>query len=216
MVFWPRVLLVFCMVCLSAGQAGAAEVLLKIVCTDADPAVGDMELPAGSSPCMPVEMRTAPLALQALYPDQGRIIGRQLPGESGCQYKFIIDFTDTAHVFFIEFGVDAAVLGSLASAAGIAGLQDLTIEQYTHGSAPDDGVVFTAGYSLFMQELMQMNAREWLERVMPLKNGIGIIALRRTGAETRTDTLLIRVDQPSLPRGASGMSESIISVGWEQ
>jgi len=217
MIFLPRVLLVFCMACLSAGQARADEIMLKIASV-ASGAVSELtNRPAsGTSALVPASIREAPAALQALYPEQGRIIGRRMPDGTNPWHAFIIDFSSTARVVFFEVGVNAAVLGSLASGAGSAALQDRIIQQYTHGSTPDAGEVFTAGYSLFTQELMQINAREWLERVMPLRNGIGIIALRRSGAETRTDTLLIRIDPRHLPRGVSGMPEAIIAAGWDR
>ena len=48
---------------------------------------------------------------------------------------------------------------------------------------------------------------------MPLKNGIGVVALRRAGAETLTDTVIIRIDARSLPQSISGRTEAMV-VLW--
>lgn len=165
---------------------------------------------------VPVVLRDVPAALQNLYPEQGRLIGRQMPGGSSGWYKYLIDFDGSAHVAFMEFSVDHAVLASVASGSAIAALHGRPIQQYTHGSRPDHDAVFTAGYSFFIQQLAQGNAYEWLENVMPLENGIGIVALRRAGAETRTDTLILRIDLHYFPQSVSGREEALVVLGWDR
>jgi len=164
---------------------------------------------------VPIILRDVPPALQNLYPAQGRIIGRQMPGGSSGWQKYLIDFSGSAHVFFVEFTVENAVLDSLATGCAVARLQDRPIQQYTHGSRPDHDAVFTGGYSFFIQQIARGNAHEWLESVMPLKNGIGILALRRAGAETRTDTLIVRIDPSYFPHSVSGKKEALVVLGWD-
>jgi hypothetical protein len=168
-----------------------------------------------STRLVPIVLRDVPAALQGLYPEQGRLIGRQVPGGSSGWHKYLIDFSGSAQVAFVEVSVDHAVLDSLASGSAVAMLHDRSIQQYTHGSNVDTDAVFTAGYSFFIQQLARGNAYTWLEKVMPLKNGIGILALRRAGAETRTDTLILRIDLRSLPQSVSGRPEALVVLGWD-
>ncbi len=169
-----------------------------------------------STRLVPAVVREAPVVLQVLYPEQGRMVGRQLPGGSSGWHKYLIDFSGNANVAFVEFGVDHAVLDSLASGSAVATLNDRPIQQYTHGSTPDPDAVFTAGYSFFIQQISRGNSHEWLDKVMPLKNGVGIVALRRSGSETRTDTLILRIDPRNFPRSVSGRKEALIVLGWDR
>jgi len=169
-----------------------------------------------STRLVPIVLRDVPAALQGLYPEQGRLIGRQKPGGSSGWHKYLIDFRGSAQIAFVEVSVDHAVLDSLASGSAVAMLHDRWIQQYTHGSSVDSDAVFTAGYSFFIQQLARGNAYEWLEKVMPLKNGIGILALRRGGAETRTDTLIVRIDPSYFPHSVSGRKEALVVLGWDR
>ena len=159
---------------------------------------------------------TAPDALQALYPEQGRVVGRQLPGGTSGWHKFIIDFSENAHIAFVALTVEQAVLESLATGSANASLHDRPIQQYTHGSRLDHNAVFTTGFSFFLQQLAQSNSREWLQNAMPLKNGIGVLALRRSGTQTRTDTLLIRIDPRQLTQSIAGKKEVQVVLGWDR
>jgi hypothetical protein len=169
-----------------------------------------------NSRLMPAVVRDIPALLQALYPEQARLVGRKMPDGSNGWHRFIINFSSNAQVAFIELSVEHAVLGSLATGSGGATLQERPIQQYTHGRRPGLDAVFTAGYSFFSQQLAQGNAREWLETIMPLKNGIGVVALRRAGSETRTDTVIIRIDARSLPQSVSGRTEALVVLGWDR
>jgi hypothetical protein len=172
--------------------------------------------PIKSTQLVPAVVRDAPSALQVLYPEQGRLIGRQLPQGSSGWYKYLIDFSVDAHSIFIEFGVDYAVLDSLASGSSVAMLNDRPIQQYAHGSSLESKAVFTTGYSFFVQQLERGNVHEWLEQVMPLRNGIGILALRRGGAETRTDTVLLRIDPRYFTQTVFGRKEVLVVLGWDR
>jgi hypothetical protein len=163
-----------------------------------------------------VVMRDAPAALRALFPAQGHLIGRQLPGGSSGWHKYLIDFSQGANIAFVEVGADQAVLDSLASGPAVAALHERSIQQYAHGSSRVPGAVFTAGYSFFIQQIARGNAHEWLDSVMPLKNGIGIVALRRGDDETRTDTILLRIDQRYIPQNVSGKKEVLVVLGWSR
>jgi hypothetical protein len=156
-----------------------------------------------------------PDALQALYPEQGLLVGRQMPGGTSGWHKLIIDFRKNARVAFVGLTVEQAVLDSLATGSANASLHDRPVQQYTHGSRPDTTEVFTTGFSLFLQQLAQPNSREWLREVMPLKNGIGLLALRRSGSQTRTDTLLIMIDPRQMTQTISGRKEAQIVLGWD-
>ncbi len=169
-----------------------------------------------SSRLIPTFLRDVPAALQSLYPEQGRLIGRQKPSGSSGWHKYLIDFSKSSEIVFIELGVDHAVLDSLAIGSAVAALKDHPIQQYTHGSTLAPDAVFTAGYSFFIQQLARGNAYEWLENVMPLENGIGIVALRRAGSETRTDTLILRIDPRYFPQSVSGKKEALIVLGWDR
>ena len=161
-------------------------------------------------------VRDVPAALQGLYPEQARLVGRQMPGGSNGWHKLMMDFSGTAQTAFVELSVEHAVLDSLATGFEAGSLHERPIQQYTHGMCPDSDAVFTAGYSFFSQQLAQGNAREWLETIMPLKNGIGVVALRRAGSETRTDTVIIRIDARSLPHSISGRTEALVVLGWDR
>ena len=169
-----------------------------------------------NSRLMPVVVSDIPAVLQALFPEQGRLIGRRNPGGSNGWYTLMLDFSAAAQTTVVELSVEHAVLNSLATGFEVASMHERPIQQYTHGSSPDSDAVFTAGYSFFIQQLSQGNAREWLETIMPLKNGIGVVALRRAGSETRTDTVIIRIDAGQLTRSASGITEVLVVVGWER
>jgi len=246
MVCVKNLLVIVCTVLFSALGAHASEVILKIACVEQDAlnafnvsGTGDVPLidyrvlaaalndPASvragsgtsapiSTRLVPAAVREIPAALQALYPEQGRLIGRREPGASNCWHRLIIDCGAAAGVAFVELGVERSVLGSLATGAGTAALLNRPVQQYTHGSAPDAGAVFTTGYSVFLQQLSGADAREWLERVMPSGDGIAVMGLRRSAAETRTDTLIIRIDAARLPQSASGMPEALVVTGWER
>ena len=138
------------------------------------------------------------------------------PGGSNGWYTLMLDFSAAAQTTVVELSVEHAVLNSLATGFEVASMHERPIQQYTHGSSPDSDAVFTAGYSFFSQQLAQGNAREWLETIMPLKNGIGVVALRRAGSETRTDTVIIRIDAGSLPQSISGRTEALVVLGWER
>jgi hypothetical protein len=172
--------------------------------------------PIKSTQLVPAVLRDAPPALQVLYPEQGRLIGRQMPQGSSGWYKYLIDFSEEARSVFLEFGVDYAVLESLASGSSVAVLNDRPIQQYAHGSSLESEAIFTAGYSFFVQQIARGNAHEWLESVMPLKNGIGILALRRAGSETRTDTVLLRIDPRYFAQTVFGRKEVLVVLGWDR
>ena len=138
-----------------------------------------------------------------------------MPGGSNGWHKFLIDCSSNAPAF-VELSVEHAVLDSLATGFEVGSLHERPIQQYAHGSCPVNDTVFTAGYSFFSQQLAQGNAREWLETIMPLKNGIGVVALRRAGSETRTDTVIIRIDARSLPHSISGRTEALVVLGWDR
>jgi hypothetical protein len=161
------------------------------------------------------EVRDAPAVLQALFPEQGRLIGRRSPGGANGWYTLMLDFSAAAQTTVVELSVEHAVLDSLATGFDVGSLHERPIQQYTHGMCPVSDAVFTAGYSFFSQQLGQGNAREWLETIMPLKNGIGVVALRRAGSETRTDTVIIRIDARSLPQSISGRTEALVVLGWD-
>ncbi len=169
-----------------------------------------------NSRLLPAEVRDIPAALQALYPEQARMIGRRSPGGSNGWYTLMLDCSAAAQTAVVELSVENAVLDSLATGFGIARLHERPIQQYAQGSSPVVDAVFTAGYSFFTQQLAQGNAREWLETIMPLKDGIGVVALRRAGSETRTDTVIIRIDARSLPQSISGRTEALVVLGWDR
>ncbi len=162
------------------------------------------------------EVHNTPAVLKALFPEQGHLVGRRNPAGSNGWYTLMLDCSAAAQTTVVELSVEHAVLDSLATGLGGATLHERPIQQYTHGSSPDSDAVFTAGYSFFSQQLAQGNAREWLETIMPLKNGIGVVALRRAGSETRTDTIIIRIDAGQLTRSASGITEVLVVAGWER
>jgi hypothetical protein len=172
--------------------------------------------PIKSVQLVPAVLRDAPPALQVLYPEQGRLIGRQMPGGSSGWHKYLIDFSEGARSIFIEFGVEYAVLDSLASGSSVAALNDRPVKQYAQGSSLEPGAVFTAGYSFFVQQIARGNAHGWLERVMPLQNGIGILALRRGGSETRTDTVILRIDPRYFAQTVFGRNEVLVVLGWDR
>ena len=169
-----------------------------------------------NSRLLPAVVRDAPAVLQALFPEQGHLIGRRNPAGSNGWYTLMLDFSAAAQTSVVELSVEHAVLDSLATGFEVASLHERPIQQYTQGSSPDSDAVFTAGYSFFTQQLAQGNAREWLETIMPLKNGIGVVALRRAGSETRTDTIIIRIDARSLPQSVSGRTEALVVLGWDR
>lgn len=243
MIVLKRALMACAVAAVLTGEAYAAEVMLKIACVEASvlnslktsaagdapaidysaliPVLNDSVAGAGHGPAVnsslvqPVVRDIAP-ALQALYPEQGRVIGRQMPRGSSCWHRFIISCSTTAQNAFIELGVDHGVLASLAAGVGGAALRNSPIQQYTHGSSPEGDAVFTTGYSVFLQQISRSDGRAWLEQVMPMKDGLGVLALRRSATETRTDTLIIRIDPALVPHSAAGIPEVLIVAGWER
>ena len=149
------------------------------------------------------EVHNTPAVLKALFPEQGHLVGRRNPAGSNGWYTLMLDCSAAAQTTVVELSVEHAVLDSLATGFDVGSLHARPIQQYAHGSSPDSDAVFTAGYSFFSQQLAQGNAREWLETIMPLKNGIGVVALRRAGSETRTDTVIIRIDARHVPHSIS-------------
>jgi hypothetical protein len=242
MFFLRKALMIGAIIFFSAFEVHASEVLLKIACVETK-ALNAFRVPRtlfssdelsvdysalaaavthtvsgkpgvnGSRPLQAV-LHDVPAGLQARYPEQGRVIGRQQPGGSSGWQKYVIDFSN-APVVFLEFSVARAVLDSLAAASTVAGLRERPILQYTHGSTQQGDAVFTAGYSFFAQQLAQANARGWLRDIMSVRNGIGLVALRRADFETRTDTLIIEIDQRGLPHNGSGRQEIFIVLGWD-
>ena len=246
MSFLKKVLVIGFALLLLSGEVCASEVMLKIACVELGALkafrvpqeqffgggsvidysalaaaltgsvnAGQKTSIRSSSLLQPV-LREIPAALQGLYPEQGRLVGRQIPGGSSGWNKYLINFSSNAQVAFFEVSVDRAVLDSLASGSTAAALRARSIQQYTHGSLLDIDAVFTAGYSFFIQQLARGNAHAWLENVMPLKNGIGIVALRRAGAQTRTDTIILRIDPRFLPYSVSGKKEALVVLGWDR
>jgi hypothetical protein len=169
-----------------------------------------------SSRLIPAFLRDVPVALRSQYPEQGRLIGRQMPSGSSGWHKYLIDFNGNAQVAFIELGVEHAVLDSLAIGSTAVALHARSIQQYTQDSTLNPDSVFTAGYSFFIQQLARGNANEWLQSMMPLKDGTGVLALRRSGAETRTDTLILRIDSRYFLEGFLGTKEVLIVLGWDR
>lgn len=244
MVLFKNTLVIVFGVLLSAGAGHAAGIMLKIACVEQEalntfnaaregessvinyngmvaalsaPLTGILEQGrevALGSRLVPVEVRYFPEALQALYPDRGRIIGSQQPGAAGCWHKRIIDAGSGGRTVFFEVVSGGAVLDSLATGSPGPGLLTRPVEQYTQGGTPGPEAVFTTGYSVFLRQVSGPGGREWLEEVMPLKNGIGVLGLRRSPGETRTDTLIVRVDASRLPQSAAGMPQALIITGW--
>jgi hypothetical protein len=168
-----------------------------------------------NSRLMPVVVHDIPAELQGLYHEKARLIGRKMPDGSNGWHKFLIECSSNAPAF-VELSVEHAVLDSLATGFEVGSLHERPIQQYAQGRSPDIDAVFTAGYSFFSQQLAQGNAREWLENIMPLKRGIGLVALRRAGSETRTDTIIIRIDAGQLTRSAAGITEVLVVAGWDR
>jgi len=239
-------LLITAIVLFSSGTAGATEVMLKIACVEQDaldeftlPQTGavpvidyrilsaalndaaSVRTGSGNSSLVSTRriacgVRDIPAALQALYPEQANVIGQQTPGGSSSWHKLIIDFSANQRIAFIELGVDQGALDSLATGTGAASLRNRPIQQYTRGGDPEPDAVFTTGYSVFLQQISGPGGRQWLERVMPLRDGIAVLGLRRSGTQTRTDTLIIRIDAARLPPSLSGMPRVLVVAGWER
>lgn len=180
-----------------------------------DPAVlSRRHIPA--SAVLDPRLREARREIADLFPDRGRLVGRQAAAGQSAWHKCIIHFPqqDGSGHYLFEAGDGSGVISFVAvqNEAGI-------LEQWQIGDCepPPGGGKYACRIdrAAFMSQLVQNTGRAWLYQSVSRSNGVGILIVRNAPQDdSGTDTALIWIEQQGLARGSTSLPDAAIVIGW--